>query len=467
MRRLISRLVMNLLFAIVFIFGCAKHEPVSDDYVMQIKNVGLRPGVFVRRYKLTKDYGSHKEFSAATLEKFIKESLEPDYLLIQHAHDLGLPQETKIAHDIRDYRVNLLASNHPILYEQVTILKEDLHKYYEKKSFKYDLDLVQTNSYNLADSIYKSILAGQKILIPQKEETDFNFPRYQKLKDVIYGEQLHPDVFPELIKMKEGEVSKPFYTIPIWTIIRLNKKHANKDLKPFDQIEKELVSEAQLIYKYEQQRQLVKTLREKYPILVHKDYFQPLIAAYVTKGNRGSIDPHKFTESDLSKTFIHIHQDSISLFSFISSFNQSMQFSALSKLTEIDFNHFVDDYVSQYLMYLDALEKKVDQNELIQDQLVNKENKTLLNRYLNEEIAHKVVISDADAREHHQKNTDKWKAKYEEVASTVKGDLKNKRMLERRDELVKQLRDKYDVRYNKPLLLKIAKELTLEKSGKK
>lgn len=466
MRRLISWLAFNILLLIVFILGCAKQENLNDEYVMQVKNVGLRQGVFVRRYKLTKDYGSNKEFNAKILKKFIGEILEPDYLFIQHACDLGFHQEAKTAQNIRDYRVNLLASNHPILYEKMTILKDDLHKYYEKKSVKYDLEIVQTNSYHAADSIYKAILAGKKIDLPQKEEPDFSFPRSQKFTDITYGEQLHPDIFPELMKMKQGEVSKPFYTIPVWTVIKLNKKRENKNFNPFNELEKELVSQAQVIYKFEQQKQLVNSLRDKYQTHINKAFYQPMIAAFTIKNNQSWIDPGKLNEYDLNKTLIQIHQDSISLSSFISSYNQSMQFSMVSRLTEPDLSHFIEDYVSQYLLYLDALEKGVDQNELIQDQLVNKENKTLLNRYLNEEIAQKVFISDADAREHYEKNPDKWKAKYEDLASTVKGDLKNIRLLEKKNELVDQLQDKYKVRYNESLLTKIAAELTQEKSSK-
>jgi len=464
MEKQISKIALNLFFIAVLIFGCAKQERMNNEYVMQIKNVGLRRGVFVRRYKLTSDHGRNESFSSEILKRFIKEILEPNYLFIQDAYNRGFHKESVIQQKIKDYRINLLAGNHPIHFEKMTILKEELRDFYMKKSVKYDIDLVRTNSYSMADSIYKSILSGKNIEYPKQEEPGFSFPQYLQYNDIIYGEMLHPNIFPQLIKMKQGEISEPIYTAPIWTIIKLNKKRENKELQSFDSMEKELVIQGQAIFKYKKQQQLVNELRKKYLTSVRTEFYQPLISAYVLKDSHGWIDKNKLNQSDLTATFLHINNDAISLSHFISSFNQANQFSRLSELTEKDLSHFADDYIAQYLLYLDALEKRVDQNILIKDQLENKEHRILLTKYLKEEIAQKVVISDDDARKHYENNRNKWKAKYEDVASLVKNDLKNKRLLEKKNELVNKLQKKYKARYNEPLLKEVAEKLTNEKS---
>jgi hypothetical protein len=466
MEKQISKTVLKLFLFIVLMVGCAKQEPMNNEYVMQIKNVGLRQGVFVRRYKLTRDYGNNQVFTPEILKKFIDEILVPDYLFIQHAYDLGFRKERKTQQNINDYRVNLLASSHPIIFEEMTILKEQLRDFYGKKSIKYDIDLVQTNSYSMADSIYKSMLAGNEINLPKKDVADFNFPQYLHYKDVTYGERLHPDIFSTLIKMKQSEISEPIYTAPIWTIIKLNNKSENKGLKSFEAMEKELLRQGQAIFKYEKQKQLVNELREKYQPSVRTEFYQPLISAYKLIDNHGWIDKNKFNKTDLKVTFLQINDDEISLSHFISSFNQAHQFSLSLLLTEKDLGYFVDDYVAQYLLYLDALEKGVDQNPLIKDQLENKEHRILLTKYLKEEIAHKVVISDDDARKHYENNREKWRAKYEDVASSVKNDLKNKRLLEKKNNLKNKLKKKYQVRYNESLLREIAEQLTNEKKLK-
>lgn len=466
MEKKINKTALKLFLFTILMVGCAKQERMNNEYVMQIKNVGLRRGVFVRRYKLTSDYGRNESFSSEILKRFIKEILEPNYLFIQDAYNRGFHKESVIQQKIKDYRINLLAGNHPIQFEKMTILKEELRDFYMKKSVKYDIDLVRTNSYSMADSIYKSILSGKNIEYPKQEEPGFSFPQYLQYKDVTYGERLHPDIFSTLIKMKQGEISEPIYTAPIWTIIKLNKKRENKELQSFDSMEKELVIQGQAIFKYERQKQLVNDLREKYQPSTRTELYHPLISAYTFKDNHGWIDKNKLNQSYLTATFVQINDDAISLAHFISSFNQANQFSQLPELTAKDLSHFADDYIAQYLLYLDALEKGVDQNTLIKDQLENKEHRILLTKYLKEEIAQKVVISDDDARKHYENNRNKWKAKYEDVASLVKNDLKNKLLLEKKNELVNKLRKKYKLRYNETLLIEVAEKLTNEKKLK-
>lgn len=463
MEKQISKTAVKLLLFTILMIGCAKQERMNNEYVMQIKNVGLRQGVLIRRYKLTSDYGSHESLSPEILKKFIQKILEPDYLLIHDAYDSKMHEESTTKQKIKDYRINLLADSHPFKYEKITILKRELHDIYQKKSVKYDVDLVLTNSYSTADSISKAMSAGKQPEPSKKEKPGFSFPQFLQYKDLTYGEKLHPAIFSKLLNMKQGEISEPVYTAPIWTIIKLNNKRENKELQSFEDMEKELISQGQAIFKYEGQIQLVAELKEKYQPSIRTEFYQPLISAYVLMDNHGWIDKNKLSPSDLTATFLHIYDEAISLSNFISSFNQANQFLQLPLLTEKDLSYFADDYIARYLLYLDALEQGVDQEALIRDQLENKEHKILLTKYLNEEIAHKVVISDDDARKHYANNGARWKAKYEDVASSVKNDLKSKRLLEKKNELVTILRKRYKVRYNEPLLKKVAEQLTNEK----
>ncbi len=131
-----------------------------------------------------------------------------------------------------------------------------------------------------------------------------------------------------------------------------------------------------------------------------------------------------------------------------------------------DLEMLVDEYIGENLLYLDALQKGVEQNVMIKDKLVNKENKLLLTIYLNKEIGQKVTVSDADARQYYENNRDKWSGEYKDVEKSVKFELRNDRLNDRRNDLIDELRKKYKVRYNETLLKKIATELTEEKSTK-
>ncbi|MBN1996787.1 hypothetical protein JW935_04485 [candidate division KSB1 bacterium] len=457
-----SRYVWAILIFLLILIACAKLNRFDDDCVMQIKNVGLRQGVFMRRFQLSGEYGKEKTFTSTSLKKYIQEILEPNYLLIQHAYDLGKHQQGSIQQKIQEYRIGLLADNHPIINQPLNISKERLADFYEKKSILYDIDAVQANSYNSARDIYKSILQNKEFKRPEGILPE-DFPHFLQFRDVSWGEQLHPELFCVLDRMEVGQVSEPIYTSSVWTIIKLNKKSKNQQLAPFD--EKDLLPQMQAISKFEQQKTLVFTLKEKYPAVIRTEYYQPMIEAYTWRDNRGWIDKAKFDDSDLNVIFIRIQDLQVTCLNFFSMFNQAKQFFKIPEIDLQDLEHFTDDTISRYVLYLDAAEKGIDRDPFLKDQLINKEHRLLLTEYLDEEISKKITISDAEALKYYQENSNKWTVEYEKVAAIIKNTLKKKAMEERRSGLIKKLQQKYRFRYNEPLLQKVAEQLSTVKQS--
>lgn len=445
---------------------CSSEQDISNEYVLQINNVGLRKGVFERRFKLTQNYGSHQEFTPEILKTYIQDVLEPDYLFIRDAYAKKIDQEADIQKQIMDSRISLLADNHPILFKKLMISKDELKDFYGKKAIAYDLEIVQTQTYSDADSIYKALLKGHKLEVDKKSEnSELVFPRVINIPDVTYGEQLHPEVFPELIKMDEGEISRPIYTSPIWTIVKLNKKRSHK-MPKFEDIEKQMVMKSQTLFKYEEQKKLIDSLRTKYSVSVNGELFKMLIAAYHKKNVYGWLDEHKLGNTNLNATIVQIGEHEISVKYFIHVFNQANRYVQFSNLMVEDLNHFINGYIDYYLLYLDADEKGVDQDKFVKDKLENKIHRILLTKYLKEEIAGKITFTEEDVLQHYNNNPQKWNGPFKSVESSVKNDLRMQRMLVFKDKVLEELRNKYhNIQYNETLLAEIAGELTLEKNA--
>ena len=432
---------------------------MSDDYVMQIKNIGLREGVFVRRYQLTGEYGNSEHFTPEMLQSYIKRVLEPNYLFIQHAYDLGMQNENSTAQKIKDYKINLLANNHPIKFEQLTILKNDLRDLYARKKIKYDIVVIQTSSFSSADSLYKLLQNGGE-LQHSKREFEQGFPQIRHFDALLYGEQLHPELFPLLESLNAGECSAPVYTGSMWSILKMNKKSVNRNLTLFENYEQELLAQAQALFKYRQQKELVENLSQKYHVSVQIELYPLMVDAFQPSAHGGRIVTEKIKQSDLAKVLIYIDNNDVSLSTFITSFNQASSFLRLAKLSENDLHQFVADYIAQHVLYLDALEKGVHHNTLIKDKLENKEHRILLTKYLKEELAQKIRLSEKEARAYYKKNRDKWQGQYSDVASNIKSELKGKKLQEKKEEIIEKLHKKYKVRYNEQLLKNIADQLT-------
>ncbi|RQW08825.1 peptidyl-prolyl cis-trans isomerase [candidate division KSB1 bacterium] len=450
----------------IFIFlDCAKQEPFDNANVMQINNVGLRRDVFVRRYKMTSAYGQQKSFTPAVLREFIATVLEPDYLLIQNAYDKGMHKDPDIQQKMRDYKINTLANSHPIKSKVLEISSAQLHEFYQKKSFLYDVDLVLTNSWMMTEETHRHIIAGGKIE-PPREGREFTFPRLQQYRDLTFGQMtIHPAVLERMEKMQPGEVSDPIYNSGMWTIIALQRKRANRALQPLHTMEKTLLAELQGLLRYRQQIQLLDELKKKYGVEIHSEYYPAIISAHVSRENRGWIDKTKLDDADLQQTLIRVGDEAITVENFITDLNLALQNVQSRQIADKDIQHFADDYANQYLLYLDVVHNDFLLDELVVDRLVNKEHRLLLSHYLKTEIADRVVISDDDAREYYQKTTDRWQASFDKVSNSVKGELRNQRLQEKRQEIVDALRKKYAVRYNDALLSDLAEQLTAEKSA--
>lgn len=452
-----------LLLGITFM-SCSTNAPISDDYVLQVKKTGLRQGVFVRRYQLTGDYGSHTTFTADMLKTYIANVLQPDYVLIQHAYDLGLDKTPEIAQKMTDYRVNLLADNHPIKYAQLTILKKDLEEFYDKKSKVYDVDIIQAASFRDADSLYKLLQSGQKLERP-RFLMEGTLPNFYHDPSLVYGEGLHPELLSELVKMQQGDISQPIYAASIWTILKLNKIEKNKNLPPFEESEQTLLAQAQAFFKYEQHKQLVEDLKIAHHAAYRTELYQAILQAFAIVNNRGAIDQKKIADDVLNSTFLTIGNIHVSVAEFVSAFNQASQFKQLHSLARQDLEQFANEYVAQYCLYLDALDKGVEDDVLIQDKLQNKEHRMLLSAYLTDEVMNKINISDKELRAHYAANPNKWKGDFKSVALNVKGDLRSEKLKERKNAIIQKLEKKYTIQYNDALLQTIAEELTdLKKS---
>ncbi len=453
-----------LLAAFAAFFFCARPQPMSDDLLMQIKNVGLRKDVLIRRYQMTTEYHQKTNFTAADVQSYIEKNMAPDYLLIQHAYDLGMHKQPVMQNKIRDYQIGLLAEEHPVKYKELNISKSDLKAFYEKKSFKYDVELIVANSYAMADSLYRCLNRGDRFKFDAQETEMIHYPQIKLLREITYGEMLHPELAPFIAELKEGEACRPVYTSPTWSLIRVNRKNNNTALRPFTEVEQELVMQASQIYKYTSLKNFIDDLQKKYPVAIAQSFFPMLRSANVRFEGSSYIDKNKLSGSVLQDAIIKVGDEVITVEHFIANLNKANQFLKLTELTDQDIDRFADDFKIQLLLYLDAKEQGVANQPLVMDQLVNKEYRLILPEYLKQEIVEKIKITDSDALAYYQSHREKWTGEFKNVAPRIKNDLRNARIKERQAELVKELQKKYTVRYNPAALTLAAEQLAKSKS---
>ncbi|MCB0730165.1 MAG: peptidyl-prolyl cis-trans isomerase [Ignavibacteriae bacterium] len=456
------RKLVLLVSMFLLLFACSEKK-IDDAYVVQIDKAGLRKGVFERRFKLSNDYGKNTEFSVETLKNFIDKTLLPEYLFIEKAYDLGFDQDPQIKNSVLELKMNALASNHPIHSKDIFLSDESVIDFYNNKSDLYDFDIIQNSSYYLADSMYKFLEAGNK-LQKENEAKSNMFPRTISYLNKSYGETVPKDIFDKIEEMQVGDISKPIYTPPVWAIVKLNKKLKNNLLLPIDDMKQTLIKELQNYEKVEQVKKFTQELKNKYQLeIVNVDYNKLIEAFVITEDQHGYFNRTKYDGSPSDIIIFNTTKGSLNLDQFFFLFNRANQFSQLVKVVKEDLEVFINDLADQFVLYIDALDENIESEESVADQIENKLNRSLLTKFLKEQISEKINLSDNEVKKYYDEHRDKWQGEFDVVKSSLINEMRKSRMYEYRDNLINNYKEEYSILYNQKVLQELAEKFTKEK----
>ncbi len=455
--------VILTVLILISTIGC-EEQKIEEGNVVQIEDLGIRKGVFERRFIMTSTYTDNNEFTPKLLISEIDKLLLPNYLLINDAYKLGLNKDQIFVNKALMYKLNLIASNHPIYTENFSLPKEEMIEFYNKKEFVFDFELFKNISYYQVDSIYKYLKEGNEIEFNDDDKKMQSFPSKFKFTNSTYADHGPVEVYDKLLEMKEGEVSEPIYTASVWVVVKLKQKKKIKQ-KPYEEFQGDLIDQYQQIMKDKQVELLTKNLREKYNLKIVQENSEKIIKSFFVKNGYASFSRDRFNESDLDDIIISTTEEKINLDFLVYVLNSSMMFNSVENITQKDIDVFVNNFANNTVLYSDALEKGVDNIEIIRDRFENNENRLLYSKYLKEEISDKVVVSEEDAKDYYNNNRDEWKGEFNEVKPAVIRKLRQKLMYQRSDELIEKFKSDFNIQYNMELLKELADKFTEEKKS--
>ena len=450
---------------VLFPLASCSNKEIDKGNVIQVGEVGLRKGVFERRFKLSSEYGKNKEFSPEILKSFINRILLPEYLFIQKSFDLGFQNDPFILKTIFEFKMNALASNNAIHSKELFISDNELADFYYDKKYLYSFEIIQHTAFNEADSIKKLLSEGKKLKF-EKEAMPDVFPRKIEYVNKSFGESVPYEIYKQLDELKEGEISDPIYSAPLWIVIKLIDKVKYQKTKSLEESKTILLKDLQGIKKIKETKLYVDTLKSKYNLeIITKDYSKMIKAFVINNEQVGFFNRANYTGS-IEDIVIKTSSQNISVDLFFFIFNRTNRFSKIKKLVYEDVDVFMNDLATQLVLYLDALEQGVDKYPTLSEQILNKLYRVLYSKYLKEEISDKVSVSREVALSYYNDNRSVWKGEFENVKSSIINKLRKEAMYKYRDQLVKDLSDEFDVLYNEPLLQEIADNFTAEKKNK-
>jgi len=457
-----------LLIFIVILFSAACSNPkLNEDNIVQIGDLGIRKGVFERKFKMTNVYNDNEDFTPESLKSSLDKILLPDHLLIYEAYNLSFDKDPKVVMTMLEHNMNLLAANHPIHTENISIPKEDMEKFYEKKKILYDFEIIQHNSFYWADSIYRYMQAGNEIEMPDTKTNQVNYPRKIYFENSTYGNDVPVEVYDVILEMNENMISKPIYSGPVWTIVKLIKKKENKKLQEYDKMVSVIADQLQPVIKNEQIKKMTDDLTLKYNVQIENENLEKIYKCFNSKDGEGRFDRSKLSTSDLNDIVISTSNEDFNIDFLVFMLNRSQIFNKVDILTQKELEIVVKNISDMIVFYFDTLENEIDKIEIIQDKIQNKENRLLFTKYLNEEIIKKVVVTEEDAEKYWRDNRAKWPGEFENVKSSVIGQLRKELMYQRRDNLLEEFREDFTIQYNESALKELSDKFTEEKKTNK
>lgn len=460
--------ILVFLFASILgitLFSCSEQKLIEDN-ILQVDEIGVRKGVFERRFRMTDVYNNNQNFTVEILKSSIDKLFLPNYLLINDAYDIGFDKNSSIANTMLEFKINLISSNHPVYSESLTIPKSELLNCYKNLEYFYNYEIIQHDSYYWADSIYKKLSAGNSIDFNKNKLEKVLYPRRLEFRNSKYGQDIPIELFDVILELEEGEIATPIQSGPIWTIVKLIDKYEDKKLDKYDNMVNEIVEIMQPIMKNKQAQQLTDELKVKYNVKINDESIEKLFNSYEVKEEKGYFSSRLLDKSELSKDVISTSEENFDVKFLIFMLNRSNVFVNNGKLTLSEVEKVVHNISDAIVFYFDGLEKGVDKIEFIKDQIVNKQNKLLYTKYLKDEISAKVIVSDEDAKEYYNKNRDKWSGEFINVRTSVISNLREKLLYERIDELVEKFKNRFTIQYNEVMISDLAKQFTIEKANK-
>ena len=96
MKMLLNKIAIILTILIISLtIGCDEQK-IEEGNVVQIEDIGIRKGVFERKFKMTNDFNETKVFAPEFLKNSIEKYMLTDHLLICDAYKKGFNVDPKI-----------------------------------------------------------------------------------------------------------------------------------------------------------------------------------------------------------------------------------------------------------------------------------------------------------------------------------------------------------------------------------
>ena len=432
---------------------------IGENIIMQVDSIPYRSSIFERRYGL----GNKKTVvTEDEIQNYLETKIKEELLFVKAAYEAGIHNDKSLQNSLHRYNMEVLEKAHPIHRDKMQINQNAVRTFYENFKNLYTFGVLNTRSYQTAMELKKQYEEGtlnlEQYSIDLENTKGPTFPSYNLFKKIEFSKSLPPQIFEKIIDLEENKISNPIQLGGLWGLVILNKKVINKKIKPFEKVGNIYANRAANFYRYKVLASHQQTLKKKFE-LKELDFDKNLIIKLFDSASASFKFSKKTEEFKIfeCKKFTITNKDLMTFYNNINAYTTTKPLI----LVEKDLNIVSERVLNQQLMYYDALSIGVQNNPFVADQIINKKQIELRNRYIRNHLGRlSRKLSEEEIQKYYFENKSKYPGEYSAMRKNVHDDLYLHKIELKKELVLSKLEKESTILYNKKEISRFAKHFS-------
>lgn len=463
-----NRYGVLLLISLTIVFNCDRQDNAT---VLTVAGHTLSRERVLQRYVHSTEYRRNNSFTVELIREFIVKNYEEDMLLQAEAYNFSVDQESDVIRRIDEEKRNLLIKPNGMLYDYVlkdtiTVSDAELNALYDRMDREVKFAHILLPTKTMADSILRMIGSGVSF---EKLASVYSIDVSTKgtggnIRNAVTPGMLRYELDAVMFNLKINDIAGPIRSIHGYHVIRLNESR-DHHRKPFEQSNNLLKKRIEELKSQRFMDDYVRQLFPRYDVTLHDSLIDVIVDVY-KRHELKRLDINDFPEEIRKGCLVEYDGSQCwTVEDFVKRYNDYTQVSYFPLLANIDVADFIDRQLRKEIMYLHAVDLKLDKDpyyiersQHIKDYMVLQSHKQ---RLMNIDFQ----LKEDELRAFYESHKEFYKGEpFENLRERIKTDLSRIRVKSQFDARLKKLREHYKLHFNEQALTSLVDELNAMKA---
>ncbi len=446
-----------VLFFILYLFACSGHD---DKWIVKVGEQRLLTQQVMDSFVSSQEFKEFGNFTPLQIKRFIESHFVPNLLIVQEAVNRGLESDSLIQYILEEEKKELLAKPNGPLYRLIVpdsfeVKEEEIIEYYQYLKKEIQVAHILVDSKSLADMIYKKIQNGASFSrLAKTYSTDRrNADQGGVLEDYLYWDYERTRLDTVAFSLEPGEVSSPVRSNVGFHIIKLLNVRARSP-EPLDLVRPAIRSSIAFEKRQQFISDYIRELFVKYDLIVNPE-FQPRLLEWMQGLQQDRITLDTVDQAVLEKTVVSFAGGSWTAGELLEKF-ESIDHASIPMQEKQDLVLFVQRALAHEFMAKEAMARGLDEDRQFLADLAFRRIDLFVQVALDRWVYDSITVNEDEIMALYEEKKQQMDRSLEEMRPILVNQIKMKKANEKREQWIKQLKEKIDIKYNDSALQQIA-----------